>query len=635
MKQHNWYSTFLLFFVCLLFFSYQNHFDNPFFFDDEHTIVNNNAIREVNVKKFFTDGTTFSTLPSNQSYRPGLTTLNALDVYWGGENFPIAKQFHKTSFIIFVVMIILVYFFFLEIFIIVHPHKWNSLFALFATFFFALHTTNAETINYIIARSDLVSTMMIILSFIFYMYKTRWRKYYIYILPMIIGFTFKEPALMFIPLLFLYKFIIEYKEGFSWDWKKYKFILPAIVAGIGLLLFYIKMTPTTWSPGGTGRIDYFFTQFYVQLLYLRNFILPTHLSADTDVMIIESIFDYRIIIGFLSLIFLLFIAYRCYKTRQLRPVTFGILWYYVALLPTSSFIPFAEVMNDHRTFFPFIGLVLASVSGISYFILKYEEKLVSSRNTLVALCTVIVILLTSHAYGVIKRNEVWDTHEKLWYDVTIKSPKNARGLMNYGLSQMAKGNYIVAEDYFNRALKLSPNYSLIHVNLGILKNATGRGDGSEYHFAEALRLDKFNPECYYYYAEWLFKKYRYEEATHLTDEGLKLSPGHYQLQKLKEQLIKVFKENQGAIKLSAEELLNMSLQLYQNGNYEGCIQMAEKALEVNPNYAEAYNNICAAQNQLGNFEESVKAADKGLAINPEYDLLINNRATSLKNEKIK
>ena len=112
MKQHNWYSTFLLIFVCLLFFSYQNHFDNPFFFDDEHTIVNNTAIREVNIPKFFSDGTTFSTLPSNQSYRPGLTSLNALDVYWGGEDFPVAKQFHKTIFITYVLLAILLYIFF-------------------------------------------------------------------------------------------------------------------------------------------------------------------------------------------------------------------------------------------------------------------------------------------------------------------------------------------------------------------------------------------------------------------------------------------------------------------------------------------------------------------------------------------
>ena len=39
--------------------------------------------------------------------------------------------------------------------------------------------------------------------------------------------------------------------------------------------------------------------------------------------------------------------------------TFGLLWFVIALAPTSSFIPLAEVMNDHRMYFPYVGLVLA------------------------------------------------------------------------------------------------------------------------------------------------------------------------------------------------------------------------------------------------------------------------------------
>jgi Tfp pilus assembly protein PilF len=159
-------------------------------------------------------------------------------------------------------------------------------------------------------------------------------------------------------------------------------------------------------------------------------------------------------------------------------------------------------------------------------VIKYEEKLVSNQKYIATVCSIVLIFLTAHAYGVIKRNEVWDTHEKLWYDVTVKSPNNPRGLMNYGLSQMAKGNYKVAEDYFNRTLKLAPNYSTIHVNLAILKNATNRSDEAEFHFKQAQLLDKNNPDGYYFYGQWLFEKFRYEEAKTQVESGLKLSPAH-------------------------------------------------------------------------------------------------------------
>src|ERR1700719_3576788 len=69
--------------VCI---AYSNHFDNPFHFDDEHTIVTNYYIRDLkNIPKFFTDATTSSSLPANQAYRPGVTTLNAIDTWLGGK----------------------------------------------------------------------------------------------------------------------------------------------------------------------------------------------------------------------------------------------------------------------------------------------------------------------------------------------------------------------------------------------------------------------------------------------------------------------------------------------------------------------------------------------------------------------
>src|SRR5713101_7901760 len=65
--------------------AYANHFHNSFHFDDAHTIETNAAIRELrNIPLFFRDATTFSALPSNQSYRPLISTLLAIDYRLGG-----------------------------------------------------------------------------------------------------------------------------------------------------------------------------------------------------------------------------------------------------------------------------------------------------------------------------------------------------------------------------------------------------------------------------------------------------------------------------------------------------------------------------------------------------------------------
>src|SRR2546430_6443107 len=80
---------------------YANHFQNSFHFDDAHTIENNAAIRELrNIPLFFRDATTFSSLPSNQSYRPLVSTLLALDYRLAGGLTPF--WFHFSVFALFI-----------------------------------------------------------------------------------------------------------------------------------------------------------------------------------------------------------------------------------------------------------------------------------------------------------------------------------------------------------------------------------------------------------------------------------------------------------------------------------------------------------------------------------------------------
>src|SRR5450759_1841163 len=83
--------------------AYANHFRNSFHFDDAHTIVNNAAIRELrNIPLFFRDATTFSSLPSNQSYRPLVSTVLAIDyqLAHGLEPF----WFHLSIFALFITL---------------------------------------------------------------------------------------------------------------------------------------------------------------------------------------------------------------------------------------------------------------------------------------------------------------------------------------------------------------------------------------------------------------------------------------------------------------------------------------------------------------------------------------------------
>jgi len=631
----------------LLLLAYSNHFYNAFHFDDAHIIVNNAYIRDLrNIPLFFEDARTHSSNPMNQTYRPLTSVTLAVD-YWLGNGLTSTFYFHLSTFLWYILQCVLMYLLYLKIINTAVQHEWNRYIALFAVSWYGLHTANAETINYIYQRGDSLSTLMVVAGFVLYEYLPKWRNRYIYLIPIIIGMFIKEPSAMFAPLLFFYILLFEKKYSILDGLKPKNFIsvikafAPAFIVCIALSIFVLKMMSSTYTPGGASRFYYFITQPFVIVHYVITFFLPFNLSADTDWKVITNIFDDRVIVGLLFVFAMLYVAYIASKKQETRPVSFGILWFFLALIPTSI-IPLAEVTNDHRMFFPFVGLMLSVCWAAGLFIIRHEK---SVRKNFVAEAAMILVaagILCGHAYGTHERNKVWHTGESLWYDVTLKSPGNGRGLMNYGLSQMSKGNYQKAQEYFERALTLTPYYSYLYVNMGVLKAAMNQQAEAERYFKKALQYDPNNPEPYYFYARWLMNQNRTGEAISLLQRALQISPAHGDSRNLLDQILSrpgnlkspvEHAEELARSSPTAENYLNLSLQYHNAGRLEDSITVCRKALKIKPDYYPAYNNICAAYNELKLWDKAIEACEKGLAINPDFQLMKNNLARA-KSEKV-
>ena len=634
-KQFGFYAL-IIFSFALLIGAYSNHFKNPFQFDDAHTIVTNDAIHSLkNIPKFFKDARTTSSLPSNQIYRPGLTTLNAIDYWIGGKPQPEPFYFHVSIFISYLFLGILLYFLLLKLFNESFEHKWNPYFALFGAALFCLHAANAETINYIIARSDSFSTLMIVLTMVIYFYKPEWRKKLIYLLPVLIGFFVKEPTVMVAPLLLISILLFEkndsvlkwfsaegIKDGLSVALK----LLPLFILVVLLFALSKSMASKTFVPGGGPLYNYMITQPFVIVHYFNNFLLPLNLSADTDWKALTNIFDDRVIIGSIFLLALIATAVYCSTKKMLMPISFGIIWFLLALLPTCV-VSLSEVLNDHRTFFPYIGLVMAAVWAFALIVFKLQTFVESRIAFKFFAFALPIFILTAHAYGTRQRNKVWSSGETLWHDVTIKSPNNGRGLMNYGLAKFNAGDYAGALDYYERSLKILPTYSYLFVNMGILKSAMGKQDEAEANFKQSIFLSPGNPEGYFYYGNWLKSQGRFKEALEQAKTGASVSPDHIGNKTLLNDLTLIVANQKSIVetaeqnvktKPSPENYLSLSLTYYQNKDYEKCIEAANEALKLKPDFVEAYNNICSAQNMLGNYDEGIKAGKQALKINPNY-----------------
>jgi tetratricopeptide (TPR) repeat protein len=648
--------TFLLAAGCglaLLVAAYANSFGNAFHFDDRHVVVDNLYIRNLaNAGRFFTDVRTTSALPQNQTYRPFVTLSLAVD-YFLGHGLS-TRAFHLDQLFHLVLLGIALFFFYHCVMERASPGRINRFLALLSATLFCVHTANTETMNLMHARSEILSALGIVCGFLVYLGSPRLRRLQLHLVPMAAGALAKTPAVLLAPLLFFWEFLTPGQKQpaarpFTSRLKAaFRATAPAFLAGIALFWFVEKvMAPPTLDYGGGNRIAYAQTQLWVWLHYLRLFVLPVGLSADTDLKLIPVWYDARVLAGACALAALAWVALRCAKAPRAWPVTFGLAWFAISLLPTSSVIPLAEPLNEHRVFLPYIGLVLSAVWGARLLLAGRVRRPAS----VVALCLAVLLGL---ALGTLIRNRAWLTDEGLWADVTAKSPGNGRGWMNYGTALMARGAYARARECYERAALLTPNYWALETNRGIVEDALGNPAAAEPHFKRAIELGPGQPDTHYFFARWLARAGRGPEAVEHVETALHLSPGSVLPRSLLMDLRAAIGDVSGAAGLAREALeadpsntraraylergfppdsgvdaaarRRAGIALGQQGDYIASALAYRASLLIEPTDADALNNLGWTMGKLGYFAQAVPPLERALAIRPDFALARNNLA---------
>ena len=650
----------------LLFTAYSNSFNNAFHFDDSHVIVDNLYIRNLNqIPRFFTDAMTFSSLPANAMYRPLLTTSFAID-YWLGRGLD-PWQFHVTQFALLVLLGACSTYLLLRVMDAAAPAWWNRYLALCAATWFCLHTANTETVNYISSRSDLASTLGVVVAFCLYLAFPRARRFHLCLLPMVVGTLAKPPAVLFAPLWLAYLVLCEAplagRNPFSWPaWPQLRAAVrqtaPAFAVGIAVFLLVDSMNPPTLNYGNVDWFSYLLTQPFVWLHYLRLFFVPLGLTADTDWGLLPHWYDTRLLAGLLGIALLVWIGWRTAATQRTRPVAFGVFWFALALAPASSIIPLAEVANEHRIFFPYLGLTLAVVWGVRLWAARWVEMW--PRVGTQTACVVALAVLSGHAAGTYQRNKVWKSAETLWGDVVEKSPNNARAWMNYGLSQMSQGRYERARELYERALVLSPNYSFLEVNLGIVTDRLGDPVSAEPHFLRALELAPDYAGGLYFYARWLVEQGRAGEAMPRLRRSSELSPAysaprgllmnlHYvrqadaELDALVQATLAISPADPVArayaaggtpvtgADADAEARFKRGLGFTAQGQTLQAAIAYRHALEGNPDAVSRLNNYGWTIDTLGFHAAAIAPLERAVELAPDFQLAVNNLAAARAN----
>ncbi len=161
-----------------------------------------------------------------------------------------------------------------------------------------------------------------------------------------------------------------------------------------------------------------------------------------------------------ALLLLLLLAAGAYAFRKRSLAGFGILWFFLHLLPTNSIVPRLDVANERQLYLASWGLFLALAS----FADRIPEGAWRRRAAVCAL-----LLAAMFGGFTVLRNAAYRSEVALWEDTARKSPGKARAHNNLGYAYRRAGRFAEAREEYLRALAIDPGHPFARGNLGELE----------------------------------------------------------------------------------------------------------------------------------------------------------------------
>ena len=425
--------------------AYANSLSGKFVWDDRDLIEENEYIKSpVSVVKIFKTNIREGAGKKSSPYRPLQILTYAAD-YSLWKLKPLG--YHLTNVALHIMVALAVY----GLIAILFKDRRLSL---LTGAFFVVHPLHTGAVTYISGRADLLVSLFLLLSFIFYIQAKN--PIFFYALALLS----RENAIILPAVLLLYRPI-----------KKQAFF-----SMCGLAFFYILVRLTLLRPL-LSEVVYPFSLlrripgFFAALVdYLRLLILPFNMHMEYGQREF-SIADPKALLGIFIFTSLLIYAVRQRKTKSV--VSFGILWFFITLLPVSNIFPVNAYMAEHWLYLPSIGFFLILAKSIRplkalYFLAVYFAVLTVNQNT------------------------YW-LEPVRFYERTLKfAPDSARVYNNLALTYNNTGENEKALPLLKKGALVDPRRAGTYNNLGLVYKDTGRRNKAVRAFERAVKID---PGC--------------------------------------------------------------------------------------------------------------------------------------------
>jgi len=371
--------------AAVAFIIYSNTFVASFHFDDFLSIVENYAIHRFDIKQIFSGST-----------RPVLDLTFALNYHFGKLD---VFGYHLVNLLLHIANGVMLYFILLWT---VHNYeeqrdknedmsgvsgeprpKSLSGVPLYASLIFISHPVQTQAVTYIVSRSSVLATFFYLLTLLLFIRAfrssnssqvTRHSSLYLIgaFLAICLGMGSKQETATLPLMLLLYDYYFL-SEGKIAGLKRHFKVYLAMFLPLAILLYfsftsihqfisfdYAKGIQIPQNEPITSA-EYFLTQLHVIPYYIKLLLIPANLNLDYD-WPITRYFDFMTAFYFVLLLSINILA--IWLFRRQRMISFGIIWFFVTLSVTSSFLVIYDVIFEHRLYLPSIGFAIVAATLI-------------------------------------------------------------------------------------------------------------------------------------------------------------------------------------------------------------------------------------------------------------------------------
>ena len=573
--------------------AYHNSLQGPFIFDDRYHIVENSLIRKL-----------WPPWPLLlHSSRPAVVLSLAINYAVGGLN-PLG--YHLFNVLIHILAALVLFGLVRRTFLSLPlSPQWSSAAPWLAALISSLwlvHPLQTESVTYTIQRGESMMGLFYLLTLYCVIRMngqmeerdSSWLWMAAAVASCLLGMATKGGVMVTAPIL-----VLLYDRAFlSQSWRELArrrwFLYAALAATWASYPFLLAAAPEEWKDSagfgyaGAGPLHYAITQPGVILHYLRLAIWPDRLCLDYGwqvVLTAGEVWPQLIALGIL-------LGASVWAWRRNPPLGFLGAWFFFILVPTSSFIPIADVAVEHRMYLPLAAVATLFTVGVFLLAQRRIDGQRQIRWMLVGAVGVLTVLILA---GVtVRRNLDYASNVAIWQDAVNKSPNNPRVHYDLGVALEETDKIPSATAEYQQAVQLNPNYVDALVNLGHLLSATERSGNAVEYLQRAVRIQPDLAKAHNLLGYALVLQGKVQEAISQWRLAISLKPDY------------------------AEPHNNLGLALAQEGKFPEAIDEWKQAVQYDPDSADAHNNMAYFLWQQGNVSEAIPHYEQAIRAKPDY-----------------